>query len=134
MKLVGINFNGKILFRKWKPFSIYFSPQEAVFPYSGNVITNEYFIPGVFFTDISGNYFLKTDLILASGNSFSSWLKPFSSIASGNFQECPHPVQWKHIFQSRRKSIVGYLELLFLLVESITEIMCKPVFFDFFSS
>ena len=90
---------------------------------------------------MSGNHFLKTDIILASGNSFSSKQKPFSSIPSDIFQEVLHPGQWKHIFQSRKKSTVfsqnffpasgnhylnyreAYLKLLSLLLATI--------FFDF---
>ena len=59
---------------------------------------------------MSGNHFLKTD-ILASRNSFSSQWKPFSSIASDIFQDVLHPGQQKYIFQSKRKSIVFCLEL-----------------------
>ena len=40
---------------------------------------------------MSGNHFLKKDLILVSGNLFSSQWKPFSSIASDIFQEVLHP-------------------------------------------
>ena len=46
-------------------------------------------------------------------------VETFSSIALGIFQEILLPDQWKHIFQSRRKSIVFYLELIFLLAENI---------------
>ena len=87
---------------------------------------------------MSGNYFLKTDLTLASGNSFSSYWKPFSFLVSDTFQGVLHPSQWKHIFQSRRNSIVFYLELFFLLVETIREAYLKllslllaTTFFDF---
>ena len=84
-----------------------------------STLLESYFLPAINVTDMSGNHFLKIDLILASGNSFSSQWKPFSSIASHIFEEVLHPGQWKHIFQSRRKIIVFYLELFFLLVETI---------------
>ena len=46
-------------------------------------------------------------------------VETFSSIALGIFQEILLPDQWKQFFQSRRKSIVFYLELIFLLAENI---------------
>ena len=92
-------------------------------PSSGNVIFNESFIPAIgegfsfqwkpstlletsflltnTITDMSGNYFLKTDLILASENLFFSQWNPFSSIVSNILQEVLHPGWWKHIFQFR---------------------------------
>ena len=54
-------------------------------------------------TDMSGNHFLKTDLALAGGNSFSSQWKPLSSIVSDTFQEVLHPDQWNHILHARGK-------------------------------
>ena len=70
------------------------STNHKLFPYSGNVFFNKSFIPvtgkgfslswkpstllessfllGKTITDMSGNHVLKTKLILASGNSFSS--------------------------------------------------------------
>ena len=69
---------------------------------------------------MSVNYFLKTDLILACRNSFSNQWKSFSSIVSDISQECLHPSQWKHIFESRRKSIV-------FLVETISGNQWKPL-------
>ena len=87
---------------------------------------------------MSGNHFFKTDLILASGNSFYIVSgNHFFSIASYIFREVLHPGQWKHIFQSRRKSTVllrtffpasgnhylnsreNYLKLLSLLLTTI---------------
>ena len=79
---------------------------------SGNVFLNESFIPAIgeglslscgnrlcdkFFllaegvTDMSGNQFLKTNLILATENRFSGLWKPFSSIASDIFLRVLHP-------------------------------------------
>ena len=69
-----------------------FLPEEAVFPHNGKVFFNECLIPFSLFslwwkpstlletsfltaetvTDMSGNHFLNTDLILSGGNSFSS--------------------------------------------------------------
>ena len=77
------------------------------------------FLLGETVTGMSGNHFLKTDLILSSENSFSSQWKTFSSIASDIFQEFLHSGQWKQIFQSRGKSIVFYLQHFLLLVEPI---------------
>ena len=57
------------------------------------------FLVGKTVTDMSGNYFLKTDLILASGSSFSSQRKPFSSIASDIFQD----VSANTFFSSKEK-------------------------------
>ena len=87
-----------------------FLPEEAVFPSSGNVFFNESFIPAIgeefslywkpstllesFFllaktvTGVSENHFLKTGLVLASGNHFlplpQIFLKKFFILASGN--------------------------------------------------
>ena len=68
---------------------------------------------------MSEKEFLKTELILASGNWFSGYWKPFSSIITDIFQGVLHAGYLKPIFQSKRKSIVCYSELSFLLVESI---------------
>ena len=120
---------------------LHFFPEDAVFPYSGSVFFNEFlfpaigegfslqwkpstsleisFLPAETFTDVCENHFLKTDFIHASENSFPSQQISSSSIVSNISQGVPQPRQWKHIFQSRRKSIVFYLEPFFLLVETI---------------
>ena len=120
---------------------------KLILPSSGDIFFNESFIPAKreqsslywklstweFFSTSQNchwyewKHFLKTYLILASGNSFSSYWKPFSFIASDIFQGILHPGLWKHIFQSRSKSIVFYLELFPLLVETIIEIIEKPI-------
>ena len=87
-------------------------PVKAFLLSSGNVFLNESFIPAIgeglslscgnrlcdkFFllaesvTDMSGNQFLKTNLILATENRFSGLWKPFSSIASDIFLRVLHP-------------------------------------------
>ena len=62
-------------------------------------------------TDMSGNPFLRIDLIPAGGNSFSIQWNPFFSTVSDILQVVLYLCQCKHIFQSRRKSIAFYLEI-----------------------
>ena len=52
IEIRGNQFNRKIFSCYWKPFSIFFLPEEIVFSYIGNAFFNECFIPG------SGNRFL----------------------------------------------------------------------------
>ena len=74
---------------------------------------------------MSGNHLLKTDLILASGNPFSSQWKPFSSIVSDITHRVLHPGQWKHNFQSKKRKYCFLLRTFFLLVETIREAYLK---------
>ena len=52
---------------------------------------------------MSGNHFLETHLILASGDSFSRKWKPFSSIASDIFQEVLHSARGNRVEKRKRE-------------------------------
>ena len=107
-----------LFFVLWKHFNEFFFPsigERFSLKWKLPTLLESSFVIVETVTYMSGNHFLKTDPIFASGNSFYSQWKSFSSIVSDIFQEVFHPDQWKHIFQSRRKSIVFYLELLFVI-------------------
>ena len=58
MKLLGTNFKRKTFSFWWKQFSSIFLSEKVAFPYRGNILFNECFIPG-------------------GGNAFSGQCKPF---------------------------------------------------------
>ena len=76
----NVFFNKSIIFAIAEGFSLYWKP---------STLLKSSFLLAI--TDMSGNNFLKTDPLLPSGNSFSSYSKPFSFIASDIFQEVLYP-------------------------------------------
>ena len=76
----NVFFNKSIIFAIAEGFSLYWKL---------STLLKSSFLLAI--TDMSGNNFLKTDPLLPSGNSFSSYSKPFSFIASDIFQEVLYP-------------------------------------------
>ena len=78
----NVFFNKSIIFAVAEGFSLYWKP---------STLLESSFLIAKTITDMSGNNFLKTDPLLPSGNSFSSYSKPFSFVASDIFQEVLYP-------------------------------------------
>ena len=133
----------------------------SFFPSSGNVFFNESFIPAIrgfslywkpstlfessfllakTVIDMSGNHFLKTNLILASGNSFSSQWKPFLPLPQMFFKKFFIPASGNKFFSPEEK--VFLLRTFFPAIGNhdlnyreaylrILSLLLATVFFDF---
>ena len=77
-----------------KHFPLYWRP---------STLLDSFFLLTKTVTDVSGNPFLRIDLIPAGGNSFSSQWYPFFSIVSDTFQGVLYLCQCKHIFSPEEK-------------------------------
>ena len=82
-------------------------------------------------TDMSGNHFLKTDLIFATGNSFSNQWKPRSS--SSRLMETHFSVQKKKYFFLLRTFFSWQCKPLFKLQGSLFKTLLNPIGNDFLS-
>ena len=105
IKIRETNFKRKTFSCQWKPFSLIFLPEEAVFPYRGKVFFNDCVVPGsengfsgqhkpffiYFFSDSCrrksfllsiGNLFLNESFIPAIGEGYFSLMKTVTLLES----------------------------------------------------
>ena len=121
--------NHKLFFRLVKTYFLTNPSFQLLedFLFSGNRLPGSFPLADETVTDMSGNHFLKTDLILASGNSFSSWWKPFSSSGLVETHFSVHTEEKVLLFTYSGNHYLNYIEAYLKLLS----LPLATIFFDF---